>query len=194
MALNLRGSWRLRTIGIVAVILFFVLATLANRKNADVADRFAAVTSAVFFIWLFCAGVLLVRFCKPHVIRTFVAFIVAPLVPALLYAFIDSTTPGSVEGSILGFFVTALVVYCYAGMATVVLALPAFLVLNRFHLVSWWSSLCAGAVLGFLFAEMFFGRRNFWLLGSLGALAGLAFWLIWRAQRRSITTDVAREE
>ena len=125
--------------------------------------------------------------------RTVVAFLAAPLVPALLYALFDSTRAGSAEGNVLGFLVVASIVYWYAGIATVVLALPTFLVLNRFHLVSWWSSVGAGAILSLLFAETLFGQSDFALLGSLGALAGLAFWLIWRAPRRPITDKVAQE-
>ena len=82
-----------------------------------------------------------------------------------------------------------LVFYPFSLMATLLLGMPVFLALKWFQLVAWWSALASGFFVG---AVMVVALRLPYLptpedflkgistFGPLGALAGFAFWLIWR--------------
>jgi hypothetical protein len=116
--------------------------------------------------------------------RAVAAFLLAPLAGALLYS-----SAGLVASSYVGgfseFLVTLVVAYVFAGSATLVIALPAYLVLRRFKLVRWWSALVAGSAVGFLFALMVGPFTSPLLHGTfpmliIGAASGLVFWFICR--------------
>src|ERR1700691_5685787 len=116
--------------------------------------------------------------------RTVAAFFIAPLVPALLWSSI-SFVSNALPGGWPEFLIMTMAAYCYAAVGTAVLALPAYILLNRFNLVRWWSALSAGAILGFSFAELIGTPSSPWLRGQfpltlIGAAAGLVFWLIIR--------------
>ena len=116
--------------------------------------------------------------------RTVTAFLVAPLVAAILFASVSRISSGS-SSDLLELLVTIAVVFFYAGAGTVALALPAFAVLRRLGLVRWWSALAAGATLGLLFDLLIFPWSSPWLRGHLGipaigAISGFSFWLVWR--------------
>jgi hypothetical protein len=115
--------------------------------------------------------------------RIVTAFFFAPLIAAVLCASVTLFSVGFPGGG-LEFLVTVLVTYLYAVNGTVILALPAYLVLRRFNLVRWWSALGAGAALGLLFALLVGGSfsapllRGIFPLTLIGAGSGLVFWLI----------------
>jgi len=114
--------------------------------------------------------------------RVVAAFLLAPLVGALLYSSPGLVTSGYPRG-FSEFLATTLVAYMFAALATLAIALPAYLLLNRFKLVRWWSALSAGSVVGLLFALM--GptspspllSRNFQMV-LIGAASGLVFWFV----------------
>jgi hypothetical protein len=118
--------------------------------------------------------------------RATLAFLIAPLVAALLYALLASISGGNeTDSGPLYFLVATLRVYVYAGIFTALLAVPAFLILNRLRLLRWWSAIVSGAVVGLVFAALFSGpnARNLQgrlILALIGGISGLAFWLIWR--------------
>ena len=113
--------------------------------------------------------------------RITLAFAVAPLLAAVLYAIAGLIRSAySMPGE---FWVTIVVAYVYAFIGTVVIALPAFLVAGRLKIVRWWSALIAGAVLGLLFSSLIgVSGDGAWLwrveLTGIGATSGIMFWLI----------------
>jgi len=116
--------------------------------------------------------------------RVLAAFLVAPLVGALLYG--TAGLAGSTfVGGLYDFLVMILVVYLFAASATVLVALPAYLLLKRRSLIRWWSALVVGSGVGLLFALAIGLFTSSLLSGNypmilIGALSGLAFWLIVR--------------
>ena len=75
------------------------------------------------------------------------AFLAASIVPATYLAVVYPLSGVHDWRSVLGTF---LVAYYFAAAATGLLGLPAFVVLRKFELVTWWSSLVAGALVGVL--------------------------------------------
>lgn len=110
--------------------------------------------------------------------RTFVAFLAAPLVVALGWA-MSVLLYESVDDPFELVVITA-IVYIAAVWITVLLALPLFLLLRRFDLVRAWTLGVAGLAIGGIGATIysdFVGGA--WGI-VLGGLAGLVFWSIWR--------------
>jgi hypothetical protein len=76
-----------------------------------------------------------------------------------------------------------------------IVGLPLFFIFRRFGLARWWSACLSGAIAGIFWAEVItlrFDLRNLALLGVEGALAGLAFWVIWKLQAISSRNREAR--
>jgi hypothetical protein len=119
-------------------------------------------------------------------VRTTPAFLVAALVTPILYCFVNAVD-GGFHGGLSEMLVTAAVVYMFALLATLLVALPVFLLAKRAGLLRWWVALATGGGLGALCASLI-GPGNFaspWLRGHLplagiGTLSALAFWLMWR--------------
>jgi hypothetical protein len=119
---------------------------------------------------------------------TAIAFVVSPLVAALGLSVAGSVETGGENFSVLSLLGWTVVFYIYAALATLVLALPSFLLLRRFGVVRWWSALLVGIAIGVVvFAFVLPGgsgpvtsdSRLIWC-GSMGALSALVFWVIWR--------------
>jgi len=115
--------------------------------------------------------------------RIFNAFLVAPLVIAIgwpTYAFLFSKpSPGPLSERLLEFLVFVVMVYSGAMTFTVIFAIPLFLLLRHFNLVSSWTTGIAGIVIGGM-AGFFLGNMTtpfeVVLLSVLGGIAGLVFW------------------
>jgi len=115
--------------------------------------------------------------------KTVVAFLTASIVPAMYLAVMYPLSGVHDWRSVFGTF---FVFYYFSAAATGLLGLPAFLVLLRFKLVTWWSSLCGGALVGAVTqVAVTSGRvdeiQSLLRFAMLGAVAGLAFWLVWRS-------------
>lgn len=82
----------------------------------------------------------------------------------------------------LGFFP---LVYFFAFLAEVLIALPLFLLLLRAKLVTWWSALLGGAAVA-CFTDVLIralrvpGTPELLRFAAIGAISGLSFWWIWR--------------
>jgi len=106
---------------------------------------------------------------------------VAPIVPALAFALFSpafNSDLGSIAGASVFFYLFALV-------PTIVLGVPAFVILLRFNLVRWWSSAVAGSLVGVVVAVVISGGASvtasaLGFCAAVGALAALVFWLIAR--------------
>jgi hypothetical protein len=115
--------------------------------------------------------------------KTLLAFLTASIIPALYLAVVYPLSGVRDWRSVIGTFFVA---YYFAAAATVLLGLPAFLILRKLKLVAWWSSLGGGALVGAVTdVAVTSGRVNdiqsLLRFATLGAIAGLAFWLVWRS-------------
>ena len=125
-------------------------------------------------------------------IFTLIAFLAAPLIAALTLALWGLTSSGSIITDIPSFFGLAVMFYFFAVLATLVLALPAFLVLRRLDLIRWWSTGLVGFVVGVLtfiliqppglaLVSQVTGALAW---GCIGFCSAVAFWYIWRQGAR----------
>ena len=110
--------------------------------------------------------------------RVVTAFLLAPLVAAMLFSCIglwDVDYPGGLP--------EVFVTYPYAASGMLLLVVPAYFLLRHFNLVRWWSAVAAGVAFGLLFGAMK-GPHSVQLLRGpfpmalIGAVAGLAFWRV----------------
>lgn len=113
-----------------------------------------------------------------ELVATAVGFIVAAAVPAALMVYGSPLNGDHAMFSIALF----LVVYVFALGFVIVLGVPAFLLLRPFRPGRWWSVAAAGGLLGICASALF---RFSWpgpsdlVMGYLGGLTTLVFWLIW---------------
>lgn len=112
-------------------------------------------------------------------------FLVASLLPAAYLAVAFPISGQRDLQSLLGSFV---VFYFFVAAATAILGIPAFLVLNKLKLVTWWSTIGCGAFLAplALFVVTFPGFPGVGILSTyamLGGAAGCMFWIFWQAGR-----------
>lgn len=113
--------------------------------------------------------------------RAVVGFLVAAVIPAVTLALLSPIT----EGGLIAALGIVPVLLFFSGAATMLLGVPAFLVLNHFGLVRWWSAAAAGLFIG---AAVVFAMRmpnvvqpsDFLTMVPLGGVSALSFWLIWR--------------
>jgi hypothetical protein len=129
------------------------------------------------------------------VTRTAIGFLVAPLVVPigmLLTSELQSESPSELALEALVFVV---VWYGYSLLFTLVIALPLYLLANRFGFVNWWASVGAGLLVGGIGAASLNGQtQSFYAtLVVLGGVSGLVFWLItkYQAQKSQETRDAA---
>jgi uncharacterized membrane protein YvlD (DUF360 family) len=71
-------------------------------------------------------------------------------------------------------------------VVAIVFGLPAFLVLNKFRWIRWWSATLSGALAGFISLLVFLSdklenSKSILALVTIGAVAGFTFWIFWRA-------------
>ena len=124
---------------------------------------------------------------------TIVGFAVASAIPALLLAIFflikDVRNHSVVASETLASFVAF---YLGSIFLTAVLGVPSFLSARRLGLVTWWSALVVGALVGVLVAVIFrLGNESYAdaLLKYVPAatIAAFVFWLIWKQGHDSIT-------
>jgi hypothetical protein len=111
------------------------------------------------------------------------SFLIVSAIPAALGA-------GSVGGDIwpgtwdgfVALLMVFFVAYLIGIVHTLCLGVPAFLLGLRLHAIYWWSCILVGFVIGGL--PMTIWMQGIWLVflawGFFGAIAGFAFWLLWR--------------
>jgi hypothetical protein len=100
-------------------------------------------------------------------------------VPAVAFA-VTSPAFNSELGSIAG---ASVFFYFFALVPTIVLGVPAFLLLLRFNLVRWWSSVVGGAAIGLIVAFAIGANATlsaFGFCSAVGALAAFVFWVVVR--------------
>jgi hypothetical protein len=109
----------------------------------------------------------------------------ASVLPAVCFAILYPLSGQRDLHSVAGTFVVS---YFFTAAATLILGAPAFLLLNRLNLVRWWSAAGFGALAGVAMLLTTTSSLQVELvpaigLATLGAMAGLVFWMFWRVGR-----------
>jgi len=112
---------------------------------------------------------------------------VAGFLAAALFAAVAGVvlSPGLTSGDVVTMLGLVPIFFVWSGVATGLLGVPAFLLLNYFGLVRWWSATGAGLLIGAIVAIVFnlpntVELQGLWVMALVGAIAALTFWLIWR--------------
>lgn len=120
-----------------------------------------------------------------------VGFLVAPFMSASI-----GITQTEVFGDldVATFFGLLPLFYFFSAVATILFGVPIFLILNRFKLIKWWSTLSAGMLIGAL-ATIIFSFPNeiqfkaLLTMSSMGGASAFFFWLIWSLGNRVEDND-----
>lgn len=113
---------------------------------------------------------------------TIVGFVVAPLVPSIYGAL---ATPITRKFDIFTQLPLIPAFYGYALLFTIVFGVPAFLLIQHFRFIRWWTALVGGVVIGAIVLVIVHlpgtpSARDFMGTLPLGGVSGLVFWLIWK--------------
>lgn len=112
---------------------------------------------------------------KKH-IATLLGFLISPLFAAITLMAVDMVRKDHLE------FINTLgwipIFYVYLLGVTLIIGLPAYLLLKHFNYVTWWSATLGGMFSGAAAWFIFQGLDP--LVIVIGGLSGLVFWLIWR--------------
>jgi hypothetical protein len=121
------------------------------------------------------------------------AFLLAPLVVTVGVVLTTRPPSGSFAEGAQELLVTAAVWYYVAGLFTVFLAVPLFLLLRRLNAVRWWASAGAGLLIGAIGALASNGQTTLFYakLVVLGGLAGLVFWFVAKGDLQSTNSRVS---
>ena len=113
-----------------------------------------------------------------------VGFVVAPLLPAFMFAIQGP----SGDYSLVALLQITLAFYFFSALFTIFLGIPAFTLLWKLRLVTWWSTLIAGFVVGSLVAIILRlpslgGIWDIPVMGLMGSATTFVFWSIYRLGR-----------
>lgn len=115
---------------------------------------------------------------------TATGFLIAPLVPATVIALGMPITGDSLD--IVNRVVMIPFFYGYSVAAAMLLGLPIFLLLLRFGLLRWWSTIAAGIMIGAVVAFILFSHltvSSLLIMVLHGGVSAFIFWLIWQRGR-----------
>jgi uncharacterized membrane protein YagU involved in acid resistance len=121
------------------------------------------------------------------VVSAMIGFLVAPLIPAVIFALSSPGLGGGIDGNVATILGLVVVGYFFSAAATALLGVPLFLLLRRFSLVRWWSTLLVGFLIGVVVffvvlpAHATIPIPGVLLFGFMGALSAFVFWFIWMA-------------
>jgi hypothetical protein len=120
-----------------------------------------------------------------------VGLFTAPLIAAvILWVWPELTEKYPAFPGLLGL----LVVYFLSVVWVTIFGAPIFFLFLYFKLVRWWSAIAGGFVTGALMPVLLHlpyiaSVQEILSEGSVGAISGLGFWLIWRRGRESAKHD-----
>ena len=122
---------------------------------------------------------------RKHVATT-LGFLIAPLFAAIALLAVGAAKsgPDHIDMSAL---VLALIFYCYTLGATLIIGLPAYLLLRHFNQVTWWSAITGGIFSGAVTFFIFNALNP--LIIAIGGVSGLVFWLIWRLGKSRVPSS-----
>ena len=118
---------------------------------------------------------------------TVLAFLVAPVLPAVVLAILSTDLTDGELGPTLGF---VFVFYWYALTASILIGGPLFWLVSRYASVSWWSAVPSGLLAGVIVWLLLGGNEPEWssettIYSCVGAASALSFWLVWRLGHRA---------
>jgi hypothetical protein len=129
------------------------------------------------------AAYLCLRF-KWEFVAAVIGFAIASIIPAALLAGLSPLNGPHNAGSTL---ISFPILWLFSAAFTVILGLPAFLILRPFKPGHWWSVSAVGFLLGVSVVAIVQGSLSlssnpeaFGIYGIAGALSALVFWSIWR--------------
>jgi hypothetical protein len=110
---------------------------------------------------------------------TILAFLGTPIIPSLFFG--AGMALNMFNDPVLSFTYVPLF-YLYFSIITVVVVFPAYLIGRKLNLITWWSVLIIGALVGAALSlvERQFDPTRVLAFCGLGLLSSLTFWLIWR--------------
>lgn len=113
--------------------------------------------------------------------RAVVGLLIAALFPAVVGALLSPIT----EGRLLSALGLMPIFFFFSSIATAVLGIPAFVLLNHFGLIRWWSAALSGLAIGTIVAVVVslpnaVQLQAVLVMAPMGAVAALLFWVIWR--------------
>lgn len=111
---------------------------------------------------------------------TVIGCFIAPLIAAAIAVGLTAVKQDSNYFSLLGLFP---IFYFYAFAAMILLGLPIFYILLHFNLISWWTAILAGSLVGVVIAVVLrmpstVNVGDMIALSAIGAISGFSFWLI----------------
>lgn len=119
-----------------------------------------------------------------------VGFLIASVIPAIELALLSLMSEARVHSmtfldAFLLVAVSFLVFYPYSILFAAVIGVPLFFACRRLGVVTWWSALVCGALIGTLASAAFHSARDPYIDDLLrfvpvGSIAAYAFWLVWR--------------
>lgn len=118
------------------------------------------------------------------------AFLIATVIPALQFALaslVSETRAHSMaflDGALFA-AVSFLVYYPYSILFSALFGVPIFFACRRLGVITWWSALLCGALIGVLASAAFRSANGPYIYDFLkfvpvAAIAAFAFWLVWR--------------
>jgi hypothetical protein len=114
-----------------------------------------------------------------------IGFVVSPLAAAIVLTAYTLIMDGAAVSSSL--FPMVLIYYSACAAVALLIGLPVFLVLLRFHRIRAWTTMLAGAVIGasVAFAIGFDTLRPVGVLtmAASGTVAAVVFWVVWQSSR-----------
>lgn len=116
---------------------------------------------------------------------TVLGFVVAPLIPSIYGAL---ATPITRNFDLFTQLPLIPAFYGYALLFTIVFGVPAFLLIQYFHLVRWWTAFVGGVLIGAIVLVVVHlpgtpDARDFMETCPLGGVSGFVFWLVWKCGR-----------
>ena len=112
-------------------------------------------------------------------VATTLGFVIAPLFAAISFTAVTAVAEGGLGLLDMRTLGWVLIIYFYTLGATLVIALPAFLILNHFDKITSLSTLFTGFFCGAMMA-LIFRFLNPFVVVPIGGVSALLFWLIWR--------------
>lgn len=118
---------------------------------------------------------------KNHLIA--VGFVMASIFPA---AYIAVVAPLSGERDFLSIIGSFIVFYFFSAVVTLIFGLPGFLILQKMQIITWWSAVCYGMLVGSIvhIIVTYAVGIDLTLLvkyAAIGGFSGFIFWIFWNA-------------
>ncbi|NRA69548.1 MAG: hypothetical protein HRU24_00900 [Gammaproteobacteria bacterium] len=112
---------------------------------------------------------------------TILGFITAPLVSTSI-VIIHTAVFGSLD--LITFIGLLLIIYWFSLLATFFFGVPAFLIFRRYNMISCWSTLGSGVIIGALITLILVLPNSVRIselitMSAIGGISGFSFWLIW---------------